>query len=277
MSATTPAAGASRAEGASRRTVVRLAIAPVKSLALTARDAVRLEPPGAVGDRALFLVDRARHRLYNGISRGRLVQVGAELRASDGWLRLCFPDGAVVEGTTADLGERLVADVHARQVPARVVRGPFAAALSAFAAHEVELVRPDQPGAALDVHPLTLVSRASVDALAGAAGDPRLADGRRFRMLIEVAGCHAYEEDAWAGTVVRIGEALVRALAPVPRCGVTQQDPERGAFQLPTLRHLARQRGTGPDGLVFFGMYGEVVDPGWVRVGDAVVPGGRPW
>jgi len=253
-------------------TVAGLAVAPVKSLRLRHPAEVRLELHGAVGDRHLFLVDR-QHHLYNGVRRGRLVQIGAELVEPDGWLVLEFPDGCRVEGTTAELGARRLASVYGRRVPTRLVVGPFAAALSDFCGHELELVRPDQLGAGHDVHPVTLASTTSQLALAGRVDDPRLGDDRRFRMLMTLAGCGADEEDGWTGRLLGVGEAVLRVGGPVPRCGVTQQDPDTGQFQLPTLRHLAAHRPRGEDGRsVLFGMYAEVVIPGRVRLGDEVVP-----
>ncbi|HVA21638.1 MAG TPA: MOSC domain-containing protein [Candidatus Micrarchaeia archaeon] len=183
------------------------------------------------------------------------------------------PGGAAVEGSTAERGAARCARVYGRAVPSRVVGGPFADAVSAFCDHPVELVRSDQLGAAVDVLPLTLASTASADRLAEHAGDPRLADGRRFRMLLELAGCTACEEGSWAGRLVRVGDALIRVVRPVPRCGVTQQDPDTGTFQLQALRTLAADRGRGPNGRsLHFGMHAEVAEPGWVRVGDGAEP-----
>ncbi len=51
---------------------------------------------------------------------------------------------------------------------------------------------------------LTLVSQASLEALASAAGVESV-DARRFRMLVEIDGVGAHEEDEWVGRMVRLG------------------------------------------------------------------------
>jgi uncharacterized protein YcbX len=60
-----------------------------------------------------------------------------------------------------------------------------------------------------------------------------------------------------------------RVSGPVDRCAVTTRDPETGERDLDTLRLLADYRGRREsDGAVLFGVYGAVVRPGRVRVGD---------
>ncbi|HUY60550.1 MAG TPA: MOSC N-terminal beta barrel domain-containing protein [Candidatus Dormibacteraeota bacterium] len=254
------------------RTVARLSVAPVKSLALDHPELVVLEPSGVSTNRRFHLVD-ARGRLYNGTRRGALVRVRSAWDPATEQLALTFPDGTTAEGDATDLGSAVRTEFYGRPVDGRVVEGPFGAALSAYAGARLRLVRTDRPGAGVDVWPLTLLSTASATELARRAGDPRPGDTARFRMLIEIAGCTAHEEDGWAGQPLRVGGAVVRVQGPVPRCAVTQQDPATGRHQFPTLRAITAYRGTAADGRsVVFGMYGEVLDPGPVRVGDPVEP-----
>ena len=116
-----------------------------------------------------------------------------------------------------------------------------------------------------------LVSSASVARLAREAGLETM-DARRFRSLFELDGCAEHEEDEWEGSRVRIGEALVEIGEPVIRCAVTTRDPDTGERDLDTLRLIASYRGQGPEGEIWFARYGRVVEPGRVRVGDAVAP-----
>ena len=92
-------------------------------------------------------------------------------------------------------------------------------------------------------------------------------------MLIEVDGVGAHEEDGWVGQAVQIGGAIVRFNGHVGRCLITSRDPETGEIDLPTLDILRSYRdqvhSTEP---LPFGIYGEVVRPGPIRVGDAVAP-----
>ena len=97
-------------------------------------------------------------------------------------------------------------------------------------------------------------------------------DGRRFRMLLEIDGVGAHEEDKWIGGEVQAGDAVLRFNGDVGRCVVTSHDPDLGVTDLDTLGTLARYRREGRTEPLPFGVYGSVVSPGRVRVGDAVVP-----
>jgi uncharacterized protein YcbX len=117
---------------------------------------------------------------------------------------------------------------------------------------------------------VSLISRASLDRLAAEAGQETL-DSRRFRMLIEVDGVPAHAEDEWVGEAARVGQALVRFKGHVGRCLITSRDPESGEVTLPTLDILGRYRGNVPTTEPLpLGVYGEVLEAGTVRVGDAV-------
>ena len=90
-------------------------------------------------------------------------------------------------------------------------------------------------------------------------------------MLFELAGCEPHEEDAWEGRRLEVGEVLLEVGAPVVRCAATTRDPDSGVRDLDTLRLIKSYRGQRePDGAILFGVYGRVLRPGTVRVGDAV-------
>jgi uncharacterized protein YcbX len=133
----------------------------------------------------------------------------------------------------------------------------------------VRLARTDRDGAGLNA-PVTLVSDGSLARLAHAAGRDAI-DLPRFRMLFELEGCEAHQEDTWEGCRLEIGSAVLRVGGPVDRCAVTTRDPETGERDLDTLRVLKDYRGQREsDGAVLFGVYASVERPGLVRVGDAV-------
>ncbi len=104
-------------------------------------------------------------------------------------------------------------------------------------------------------------------------------DRRRFRANVVLAGAG---EDALVGRRVRLGGATVRVVGPVPRCVVTNENPDSGEVDFGTLRSIARYRGepatelTTPvahlpdNGAVVLGMYATVEEPGPVGVGDRV-------
>jgi uncharacterized protein YcbX len=248
-----------------------LSVAAVKGLALTRRDELTLEPFGALENRRFHLIDE-RGRFVNGLTRLRrsLFEVVSDWDADADTLRLTFPGGEVVEGPVL-LGEESPTWFYNRTEPGRIVEGPWALALSEFAGRQLRLVRTDEPGHAVD-RPngaVSIVSDESVDELARQAGVAD-ADARRFRMLIGVAGGRAHEEDDWVGRDVAIGDAVVRIVEQVARCAITTQNPDTGERDLDTLRVIKQYRGIRGKKALDFGVYGEVVAPGGVRVGDAV-------
>ena len=104
------------------------------------------------------------------------------------------------------------------------------------------------------------------------AGAAEPVDGRRFRMLFEIAGVEAHEEDTWLGNRIAIGDAVIVPLGDVGRCVVTTRDPDSGVSDFDTLKLLAGYRRHGVTEPLQFGVYCDVAVPGRVRVGDPVRP-----
>jgi uncharacterized protein len=250
--------------------VARFSVTPVKGLALYHPDEVLLEGCGVAWNRRFYLV-REDGRLFSGLHHGPLVRVRAEWDEQADRLALVFPDGTVVEDDVR-LGERVrTAFWNARFPSGRIVEGPWAEALSALAGKRLRLVKADEPGGGVDIEPVTLVSDASVAELARRAGRG-LVDGRRFRMLVDLAGCEPHEEDRWAGRSVRVGEALLEVLGPVARCATTTRDPSTGVRDFDTLRAIEAYRGRRDGKKIDFGVYARVREVGRVRVDDPVTP-----
>jgi uncharacterized protein YcbX len=89
-------------------------------------------------------------------------------------------------------------------------------------------------------------------------------------MLVEIADADPFEEDRWSGRRVRMGDAVVRVGEQMPRCVMTTINPDTATKDFPTLTVLAEYRKV--DNKLMFGMYGDVEEPGLVRVGDPVEP-----
>jgi uncharacterized protein YcbX len=263
--------------------VSRFSMTPVKGTALHHPPSLVLTRNGVEDNRRFHLVD-ARHRLVNGKQHGPLVRLTARYDGQRRHLSLQIPGREPVEGTTTELGEPVVTDFYGRDVPGHLVTGPWSAALTEFVDEPVHLVAADRPGDAVDVHPVTLISSASIEQLRSVTPGGERLDHRRFRMLVELGGCGAHEEDTWVGRRVRLGGATVRVVGPVPRCVVTNEDPDSGVVDFGTLRSIARYRGELatdlstpvahlPDnGAVIFGVYATVEVPGSVGLGDRVEP-----
>jgi uncharacterized protein YcbX len=250
--------------------VVRFNVTPVKSTSLHHPEELVLDRGGAVGDRAFFFVDGNGKR-FSGATKAPILPIRAEYDAERDHLELALPNGVEVAGIPATTDEALVVDFYGRPVPAHLVDGPFTEPLSDYAGHTIRLARPDRPGEALDVRPVTLVSLESVRELARQGGHEGDLSPARFRMTIEIEGVGSpHAEDAWRSRRVRIGEATLLIEDPVPRCVVTTLDPETAVRDFPTLHVIKAYRGVSSAGHLDFGVYAEVVEPGTVRVGDTV-------
>lgn len=252
--------------------VTALSVTPVKGTRLRTVDRIDLDPAGAVGDRVFYLVDDG-GRMLNAKVLGELQGVVSELD-DDRRLRLTFPRGAVVEDVV-DGGEPIQTRFYSLAREDRAPAGPWSAALSEYLGRAVTLVEALGPESAIDrgmEGAVSLISRASLERLAREA-EVDSVDARRFRMLVEIDGLEAHAEDEWVGRRVRVGAALVRFRGHVGRCLITSRNPETGVIDLPTLDVLGIYRGdletTEP---IAFGIYGEVLEPGIVRVGDGVSP-----
>jgi uncharacterized protein YcbX len=252
--------------------VTRISIAPVKSLGLVHPEEVTLERGGVRGNRRFWLVD-GDGRLFNNKRNGPMVQIRQEWDEDTRVLALSFPDGTRVEGAV-ELGETVAAEMHGHPHPSRRVAGPWEGAISDFVGQKLMLLQADDHAVDRGYRggSVSVVSLASLERLRQEARADAPVDGRRFRMLFEIDGVPAHEEDEWLGTQVRIGEATIRLNGDVGRCLVTSQDPDRGVTDLDTLGTLAAYRRQGRTEPLPFGVYGSVAVPGRVRVGDVVQP-----
>lgn len=249
--------------------VQRLSIAPVRSLGLQHPPSIELTPIGVVEDRRFYLVDES-GRFIDRTVIGRLVQIEADTDPEASRLRLRFPDGAVVEDEVW-LGGRVTTEVYDRTAEGQLVEGPWAEALTAFAGRPLRLVRTVRPGGTRRSNAVSLVGDGSLAELARQAGVDAV-DGRRFRMLIEVAGLAPHEEDRWIGGRVAVGEAILEITKPTARCAITTQDPDTGMRDLDTLRTIIGYRGLRDGRKADFGVLGEVARPGRVSLWDEVRP-----
>ncbi len=250
--------------------VVRISIAPVKSLGLVHPESVDLLPDGVHGDRRFWLVD-ADGRLFNNKRNGPMVTIRPAWDEATRQLSLSFPNGTQVVGPV-ELGEPVAVELYGRPHPSRRVIGPWEEAISHSVGRPLTLLwseehATDRGGEGGTV---SLVSRGSLERLREEAGVEAPIDGRRFRMMFEIDGVPAHAEDEWIGSSVQLGDAEIVLNGDVGRCLVTSQDPDRGVTDLDTLGTLALYRREGVNEPLPFGVYGAVAAPGRVRVGDTV-------
>jgi uncharacterized protein YcbX len=248
-------------------TVSELAIAPVKGMRLQRSAEIQLGRQGVTGDREFLIVDDDCKLLLTGRNPG-LLRIEPSWEPARNLLALRFPDGRVVQDEPEAGTAGVTRMYDGREIPGQVISGPLSAALSGYLGRAVHLFKraPDHFGN--DDRPVTLMSEASLHALAaefsGTAPDPR-----RFRMTVTVTGAGPWAEHGWSGQEVTIGDIALRVLAPVPRCVVTTRNPESGATDARILHALARLRGKND---ITFGVWCEIIRPGPIRVGDLVIP-----
>lgn len=247
-----------------------LSISPVKGTRVTRVQRIELGPQGVRANRRFYLIDE-QDRMVNAKSLGELQQIVSRYDDGSRRLELEFPGGRCVSAPVT-LGEPVTTRFFSGRAAARHVLGDFSAAISSHLGKPLRLVEAGAEGA-VDRGargPVSLISRASLRRLAreGALED---LDARRFRMLIEIDGVAAHDEDGWLGREVSLGQAAIRLTGHVGRCLITSRDPDSGEVDLPTLDLLAgyrrRLHTTEP---LPFGVFGEVVRPGVISLGDPV-------
>jgi uncharacterized protein len=228
---------------------------------------VELGQHGITGDREFLVIGRDDELLLTGRTPA-LQQIVPNWNRARNVLALAFPDGDVVQGVPEPGAPAVTRTYDGREIPGWIIEGPFGAALSGYLGRPVQLFKraPEYLGA--DDEPVTLMSEASLQALA-TEFNGTVPDSRRFRMTITIAGTDPWAEHAWGGQEVTIGEVILRVIAPVPRCVVTTRNPESGATDARILHALARLRGKDD---ITFGVWCDILRPGAIHVGDAVMP-----
>jgi uncharacterized protein len=226
---------------------------------------------GVEGDRAFFLMDEP----------GRLLSATRTACFLSYWASFDPRSQVLAIGRGAEtlLEERVVAEEAARAhffaeryASGLLVQGPWNGLLSEIAGEPVRLVRATGSLGGFDVHPVSLLSGASVRALTDDIPEKPL-DSRRFRMTITVDGVPPFTEDTWRGEALHIGDSVVRVTSPVRRCAAVQKDPTGAEGRQDALRRIKEVRGTttGPVGPgLHLGVYADVEQSGYVQVGDSV-------
>ena len=128
--------------------------------------------------------------------------------------------------------------------------------------HEARVIK--QSRGIFDTMPLSLITTQTIAALGSMVG--RELDNRRFRpnLLIDFIDGGDAPEDAWIGEVLRIGGMRMRVDKRDKRCVMINVDPVTTERDPSILRAVAQERQS------CLGVYGNVVEPGRISVGDPV-------
>lgn len=219
---------------------------PVKSMLGQQAGRIDVARTGVAGDRRYALRDAA-GRLGSGKTSGRMRKIEGLFRFRARYegehVIVTFPDGSELDADDPEIGTML----------------------SDALGQPVTLEREDD-GSHVDAGPLHLLTTASLDWLVSTLPDAQ-ADERRFRpnLVIEAAGEEPVEQ-AWIGSILRIGDAVeLRVTEPTERCGMVALEQDDLPRDPRVLRHITRNAG------LMFGVYAEVLAPGRIEPGDEVM------
>lgn len=260
--------------------VTGMTIYPIKSTAGIVVDSSAVEPQGLAHDRRWMIVDEGDECL-TGREFPVLTQVRSQVEddglavSAPGMEELRIPRPAA----SADTRPVRVWDDECRAQSAGAAVDEWFSSLLGTTCHlvymgdaaqrpvEFEHSRPGDRVSFADAYPLLLISEASLEDLNGRLDDA--VSMRRFRPNIVVAGCGAYDEDAWRK--IRIGETPFDGAKNCARCVFTTIDPDTG-LQHPRLEPLRTLGGyrRGASGGVLFGRNLIPRGAGTVSVGDVV-------
>jgi uncharacterized protein YcbX len=134
-------------------------------------------------------------------------------------------------------------------------------ALAAELGDGVRLIKQDR--GVFDAFPLSLLSTQTVRGLGELVGAELAVERFRPNLLVDAISGE-FPEDEWAGRTLRIGGMRMRVDKRDQRCVIITTDPLTLRRDKEILRVLAQERGT------CLGVYGSVVEPGTVAVGDRV-------
>jgi len=272
-------------------TVTTLRRYPVKSMLGEDLDASDVSHRGLARDRRLAVVSRRTGKVasakYPRLWRDLLTLSAAALDDAALTARITLPGGKTVCSTDPDIDEVLSALLNEpvrltatpppgasldRAVPEAVLRDGIKAQVPA---ELIEIGAGAPPGTFVDFAPLHLLTTATLDRIAELSSYQR-AHPERYRPNVVVrTEAGGFPENDWVGRDLRIGDDLVlRVIARTPRCAV----PTLAHGDLPrdaeALRVLARHNRITPlaglDPEPCAGVYAEVLQPGRIRVGDAV-------
>ncbi len=273
-------------------TVAALRRYPVKSMLGEALTTVWVAAEGMSGDRMFAVLDET--GAVGSVKHPRKWQplLNCKSRLTDSaavWVEL--PGGAAFRAGDSELDVRLsgllgrkvsVSDsppesgILERAVPAYDGGVPDVLRAKASVDETGETVTSKQvaAGTFFDYGKLHLVTTASLRRLRQAypAGD---FDLRRFRpnLVVDLFDEPGFPEDSWAGTTLRIGEALFQVTVPTPRCVVPTLSHEELPADPGIMRAVAREHRVqvlSLGRLSCLGVYLDVLEPGTVQLGDAV-------
>jgi hypothetical protein len=256
--------------------VVALYRYPVKGFTAERCESLNVLAEGRVaGDRALAFrfADSAlpptawskKHGFAVLVNTPGLARLTARFDHSTRRLRIALGDEVLADAALDDAGrERLAAAVerYVLELPDNPLCGhPERTPLELIGDGVTPRYQDNQNGQ------VTIHSRESLAAIASALSDAAL-DEIRFRSNIVIEGVDAWDELAWVGRRLTVGEVSFDVVKAEVRCLATHANPKTGARDLPIMQTLVREFGqTQPMFAVALMTQGQ---GGEIRLGDVV-------
>ena len=261
---------------------------PVKSMLGEELRAADVTERGLPGDRALGLVHQETGKVVSA-KNPRLWRNMLKLAAAFGPdVKIAFPDGTVLAstdpGVDAALSEFLGRPVALATVPPprasldradpeEVLRDGIDAQVRLDVIDRVGAAAPD--GTFFDYAPLHLITTSTLDRIAELS--PRGAvELQRYRPnLVIRTTADGFMENDWVGRELRIGRDLtVRVIVRTPRCAIPTLEHgdlprDTDALRVPAAHNRIRPAHDWRPGPCV-GVYGQVIRPGRVELGDEV-------
>jgi len=261
-------------------TLVSLHRYPVKSMMGEELNAARVTPRGVYGDRAYALCDTEtlkvvsakNPRKWPNLFNYRAAYVSPpESESALPPVRVTLPDGRFALSTSSDFA-KTVSGALGRSVTL-LSSAPPDAQLEEYWPDTDGLAHRDHvtdeglpPGTFFDLALLHVLTTGTLDKLRELYPAGRI-EPRRFRpnLIIDTAGQKGFIENDWIGKTLSIGpEVKIQITGPCPRCVMTtlaQGDLPKDPGVLKTAAQFNEVR---------VGVYASVMNPGTVRIGDAI-------
>jgi uncharacterized protein YcbX len=218
---------------------------PVKSMGAEALAEVEVSWHGLAGDRRWAFI-------RDGMERSGFPWLTIRERPDMGQHRPSFVEPDRPDASAVAVG-----------MPSGDVLDVLDPALAARLGDNVRVIKQDR--GVFDTLPLSLITTRTIAGLGAMVG--AALDVRRFRpnLLVEATGDADFPEEAWVGSVLRIGGLRLRVDKRDQRCVVVNVDPATTERDPAILRAIGRERDS------CLGVYGSTVEPGRVAVGDPVL------
>jgi len=218
---------------------------PVKSMGGERLEAAPLTLQGLPGDRqyAFVLADsRSSFPWFTGREHATLLNYRATMKpGSPPSVEVETPTGARYEAADPALREELERESGRRLTLLSDYRGNY------------------------DVAPVTLISHATVAALAAASGTADDPGRYRMTLTVETGGSTPFAENDWVGRIIRVGGARIAVTEPDRRCVMITLDHPTSAGSPAVLKAAAELNNSCA------GVYGAVITAGPIREGDELV------